>query len=156
MRTNRSKRAPPAARHRKAVCPELVATARRQVYCWDITKLAGPAKGIYYDAYVMIDIYCRYIVGVHVDARECGVLATEMMEQIFGTYGVPHVVHADRGTSMTSNSVAGLLAELGVTGSHSRPKVSNDNPTASRGSRPSSTPRPSRNGSNPSTTQGTS
>lgn len=64
------------ARHRKAVCPELVATAPRQVYSWDITKLAGPAKGIYYDAYVMIDIYSRYIVGV-VHARECGVLAKE-------------------------------------------------------------------------------
>ncbi|BBY99588.1 transposase [Mycolicibacterium fallax] len=116
------------ARHRKAVCPELVATAPRQVYSWDITKLAGPVKGVYYDAYVMIDIYSRYIVGVHVHARECGVLAKELMEQIFGTYGIPHVVHADRGTSMTSNSVAGLLAELGVTRSHSRPKVSNDNP----------------------------
>nr|WP_235673561.1 IS3 family transposase [Mycolicibacter algericus] len=116
------------ARHRKTVCPELVATAPRQVYSWDITKLAGPAKGIYYDAYVMIDIYSRYIVGVHVHARECGVLAKEMMEQIFGTYGIPHVVHADRGTSMTSNTVAGLLADLGVTRSHSRPKVSNDNP----------------------------
>lgn len=116
------------ARHRKAVCPELVATAPRQVYSWDITKLPGPAKGIYYDAYVMIDIYSRYIVGVHVHARECGVLAKEMMEQIFGTYGIPHVVHADRGTSMTSTSVAGLLCELGVTRSHSRPKVSNDNP----------------------------
>ena len=116
------------ARHRKAVCPELVATAPRQVYSWDITKLAGPAKGIYYDAYVMIDIYSRYIVGVHVHARECGLLAKEMMEQIFGTYGIPHVVHADRGTSMTSNTVAGLLSDLGVTRSHSRPKVSNDNP----------------------------
>ena len=116
------------ARHHKAVCPELVATAPRQVYCWDITKLAGPAKGIYYDAYVMIDIYSRYIVGVHVHARECGVLAKEMMEQIFGTYGIPDVVHADRGTSMTSNSVAGLLSDRGVTRSHSRPKVSNDNP----------------------------
>lgn len=116
------------ARHRKAVCPELVATAPRQVYSWDITKLRGPVKGVYYDAYVMIDIYSRYIVGVHVHARECGVLAKEMMEQIFGTYGVPHVVHADRGTSMTSKSVAGLLDDLGVDRSHSRPKVSNDNP----------------------------
>ncbi len=76
----------------------------------------------------MIDIYSRYIVGVHVHARECGLLAKEMMEQIFGTYGIPHVVHADRGTSMTSNTVAGLLSDLGVTRSHSRPKVSNDNP----------------------------
>lgn len=116
------------ARHPARAVPELVATAPGQVYTWDITKLAGPVKGCYYDAYVMIDIYSRYIVGVHVHARECGVLAKEMMEQIFGTYGIPHVVHADRGTSMTSNSVAGLLADLGVTRSHSRPKVSNDNP----------------------------
>nr|WP_235653811.1 IS3 family transposase [Mycolicibacter icosiumassiliensis] len=116
------------ARHRKAVCPELVATAPRQVYSWDITKLRGPVKAVYYDAYVMIDIYSRYIVGVHVHARECGVLAKEMMEQIFGTYGIPHVVHADRGTSMTSKSVTSLLDDLGVTRSHSRPKVSNDNP----------------------------
>ena len=118
MRTNRSKSAAGGPGTAKRSARSWWPPPRRQVYCWDITKLAGPAKGIYYDAYVMIDIYCRYIVGVHVDARECGVLATEMMEQIFGTYGVPHVVHADRGTSMTSNSVAGLLAELGVTGSH--------------------------------------
>jgi putative transposase len=105
-----------------------VATAPRQVYSWDITKLAGPVKGVYYDAYVMIDIYSRYIVGMHVHARECGELAKEMMQQIFGTYGIPHVVHADRGTSMTSKTVATLLADLQVTRSHSRPKVSNDNP----------------------------
>lgn len=116
------------ARHRKAVCPELVATAPRQVYSWDITKLAGPAKGIYYDAYVMVDIYSRYIVGIHVHAHESGVLAKEHMDHIFGTYGIPHVLHADRGTSMTSKTVAALLDDLGVVRSHSRPKVSNDNP----------------------------
>jgi transposase InsO family protein len=116
------------ARHRKAVCPELVATAPRQVYSWDITKLAGPVKGVYYDAYVMIDIHSRYIVGVHVHTRESGILAKEMMLEIFGVHGIPHVVHADRGTSMTSKSVATLLADLEVTRSHSRPRVSNDNP----------------------------
>lgn len=116
------------ARHPKSTCPELVATAPRQVYSWDITKLAGPGKGIYYDAYVMIDIYSRYIVGVHVHHRESGVLAKELMEQIFGTHGIPHVVHADRGTAMTSKSVTALLADLEVTRSHSRPRVSNDNP----------------------------
>ena len=108
--------------------PELVATGPGQVYTWDITKLPGPARGVYYDAYVMIDIYSRYIVGAHVHAHEAGVLAEEMMKQIFGIHGIPHVVHADRGTSMTSKSVATLLADLGVTRSHSRPSVSNDNP----------------------------
>lgn len=116
------------ARHPAKVCPELVATAPRQVYSWDITKLAGPVKGTYFDAYVMIDIYSRFIVGVHVHAHESGVLAKEMMEQIFTVHGVPQVVHADRGTSMTSKTVATLLADLEVTRSHSRPRVSNDNP----------------------------
>jgi transposase InsO family protein len=114
------------ARHPAKVCPELVATTPRQVYSWDITKLAGPMKGTYFDAYVMIDIYSRFIVGVHV--HESGVLAKELMEQIFTVHGIPQVVHADRGTSMTSKPVATLLADLEVTRSHSRPRVSNDNP----------------------------
>lgn len=116
------------ARHPARAVPELVATAPGQVYSWDITKLPGPAKGVYYDAYVMIDIYSRYLVGVHVHARESGPLAEEMMREVFGIHGIPQVVHADRGTSMTSKSVATLLADLEVTRSHSRPKVSNDNP----------------------------
>ncbi len=72
------------ARHPAKACPELVATAPRQVYSWDITKLAGPVKGQYFDAYVMIDIYSRYIVGVHVHTHESGVLATELVKEIFG------------------------------------------------------------------------
>ena len=116
------------ARHPAKVCPELVATAPRQVYSWDITKLAGPVKGQYFDAYVMIDIYSRYIVGVHVHNHESGVLAVELMKEIFGVHGIPQIVHADRGTSMTSKTVAALLADLEVTRSHSRPRVSNDNP----------------------------
>jgi transposase InsO family protein len=116
------------ARHPAKACPELVATAPRQVYSWDITKLAGPVKGTYFDAYVMIDIYSRYIVGVEVHAHESGFLARELMEQVFTVHGVPQIVHADRGTSMTSKTVAALLADLEVTRSHSRPRVSNDNP----------------------------
>lgn len=116
------------ARHPARKVPELVATGPGQVYSWDITKLAGPVRGTYFDAYVMIDIYSRYIVGAHVHARESGLLAEEMMKQIFGIHGIPAVVHADRGTSMTSKTVATLLSDLGVVRSHSRPQVSNDNP----------------------------
>jgi transposase InsO family protein len=116
------------ARHPARTRPELIATGPGQVYTWDITKLAGPVKGCYYDAYVMIDIYSRYIVGAHVHARESGPLAQEMIEEVFGVHGIPHVVHADRGTSMTSKTVATLLSDLNVTRSHSRPRVSNDNP----------------------------
>lgn len=116
------------ARHPARVIPELVATGPGQVYSWDITKLAGPVKGTYFDAYVMIDIYSRYIVGAHVHAGESGPLAVEMMKEIFQVHGTPQVVHADRGTSMTSKTVAALLSDLEVTRSHSRPRVSNDNP----------------------------
>ncbi|GAB3959188.1 hypothetical protein GCM10027614_78190 [Micromonospora vulcania] len=84
------------ARHPARQRPELVADAPRQVFSWDITKLAGPVKGTYFDAYVMIDIYSRYIVGARVHARESGPLAESMMREVFGVHGVPHVVHADR------------------------------------------------------------
>jgi putative transposase len=116
------------ATHPPRAVPELQATGPRQVYSWDITKLAGPVKGQYFDCYVMIDIYSRYIVGAHVHNTETALLAVELMTEIFGVQGVPHVVHADRGTSMTSKPVAALLDDLGVTRSHSRPRVSNDNP----------------------------
>ena len=76
----------------------------------------------------MIDIYSRYIVGAYVHAHESGELAVEMMKEIFGIHGIPQIVHADRGTSMTSKTVAALLSDLEVTRSHSRPRVSNDNP----------------------------
>jgi transposase InsO family protein len=76
----------------------------------------------------MIDIYSRYIVGAHVHHTETAILAVELMTEVFGVHGVPTVVHADRGTSMTSKSVAMLLDDLQVTRSHSRPRVSNDNP----------------------------
>ncbi|WP_213457399.1 DDE-type integrase/transposase/recombinase [Rhizomonospora bruguierae] len=114
------------ARHPARQRPELVADAPRQVYTWHITKLAGPVKGVYFDAYVMIDIYSRYIAGVRVHARESGPLAENMMREVFDAHGVPHVVHADRDTSTTSKSVADLLEDLNVTRSHSRPKISND------------------------------
>jgi putative transposase len=116
------------ARHPARVRPELIATGPGQVFTWDITKLKGPVKGVYYDAYVMIDIYSRYIVGACVHVTETAVLAEEMMQTVFTVHGAPRVVHADRGTSMTSKTVAALLSDLGVTRSHSRPRVSNDNP----------------------------
>ena len=116
------------ARHPARAIPELVATGPGQVYSWDITKLPGPIKGKYFDCYVMIDIYSRYIVGAHVHSCESGELAVQMMKEIFGIHGTPEVVHADRGTSMTSKTVATLLSDLEVTKSHSRPRVSNDNP----------------------------
>lgn len=116
------------ARHPARKVPELVARRPGEVVSWDITKLAGPAKGTYYDAYVMLDIYSRYIVGCEVHAHESGVMAEQFMKSIFGIHGIPKVVHADRGPAMTSKPVTALLSDLDVLKSHSRPKVSNDNP----------------------------
>jgi putative transposase len=117
------------ATHPPRTRPELVATGPGQVWSWDITKLHGPTKGVYYDLYVIIDIYSRYVPGFLVAPTETGELAKEFIESTIAAAGVvPRVVHADRGTSMTSKPVALLLADLGVVRSHSRPKVSNDNP----------------------------
>ena len=116
------------ATHLARAVPELQATGPGQVYSWDITKLPGLERGQWYDYYVMIDIYSRYIVGAHVHHTETAELAVDLMSEVFGVQGVPQVVHADRGTSMTSKSVAALLDDLQVTRSHSRPRVSNDNP----------------------------
>ncbi|MCX5356375.1 DDE-type integrase/transposase/recombinase [Streptomyces mirabilis] len=117
------------ATHPAKTVPELVATAPSQVFTWDITKAAGPVKGIWYHAYVIIDIFSRYIVGHTVEAAESAARAEELIREAITRNGiVPETAHADRGTSMTSKKVSQLLIDLGVARSHSRPKVSNDNP----------------------------
>jgi putative transposase len=116
------------ATHPAKVRPELVAHRPGQIYSWDITKLRGPLRGVWYDLYVMLDIFSRYVVGWRVEKTETAELATEFIDDVIRTYGKPQAVHADRGTSMTSKSVAQLLVDLDVTRSHSRPHVSNDNP----------------------------
>jgi putative transposase len=117
-----------AATHPPRTRPELMATAPVQVWSWDITKLKGPGRCDYYDLYVILDIYSRYVVDYTVAATEDGELATELIDRAIAVHGRPHTIHADRGTSMTSKPVAQLLVDLGVTRSHSRPHVSNDNP----------------------------
>jgi transposase InsO family protein len=117
------------ATHPARTVPELVTTGPSQVFTWDITKAAGPVKGVWYHAYVIIDIFSRYIVGHTVEAAESAERAEELIRETIARNGiVPETVHADRGTSMTSKKVSQLLIDLGVTRSHSRPKVSNDNP----------------------------
>jgi putative transposase len=117
--------------HPAAVKPELVATGPNQVYSRDITKLHGPAKWTYYHLYVILDIYSRYAVGWMVATRESAALAEKLIAETCNKQGITRgqlSIHADRGSSMTSKPVALLLADLGVTQSHSRPHVSNDNP----------------------------
>jgi len=116
------------ATHPARVKPELLATAPGHVWSWDITKLRGPARGVYYDLYVILDIFSRYVVGWTVAAREDAHIATALLTAAMREHGRPGAVHADRGTSMTSKPVAQLLVDLGVARSHPRPHVSNDNP----------------------------
>jgi putative transposase len=119
------------ATHPALVKPELVATGPNQVWSWDITKLHGPAKWTYYHLYVILDIYSRYAVGWMVATRESAALAEKLIAATCAKQGISRgqlSIHADRGSSMTSKPVALLLADLGITQSHSRPHVSNDNP----------------------------
>lgn len=116
------------ATHPPRAKPELVATRPGQVWSWDITKLKGPERGVYYDLYVVLDIYSRFVVAWTVAACEDSDIAKQMLEHAMGVHGIPEAIHADRGTSMTSKPVAQLLVDLGVARSHSRPHVSNDNP----------------------------
>ena len=111
--------------------PELLAQGPNEVWSWDITKLRGPVKWTYYYLYVILDIYSRYVTGWMVAHRELAVLAKKLIEETCKKQGIEPgqlTIHADRGSSMTSKTVAFLMADLGVTKSHSRPSVSNDNP----------------------------
>jgi putative transposase len=111
--------------------PELLATAPNQLWSWDITKLLGPAKWTYYYLYVILDVFSRYVTGWMVAYRESAELAKQLIEHTVKKYSIPPAqltLHADRGTSMRSKPVAFLLADLGVTKTHSRPYTSDDNP----------------------------
>jgi putative transposase len=118
-------------RHASYTAPELLAVKPNQVWSWDITKLKGPEKWSYFHLYVILDIFSRYIVGWMVAHRESAVLAEKLIATTCERQGIQRdqlTLHADRGSSMKSKPVAFLLADLGVTKTHSRPHVSNDNP----------------------------
>ena len=111
--------------------PELLARRPNEVWSWDITKLQGPERGVYFELFVIIDIFSRYVVGWMVSPAETGELAEAFIAEAVATQGIGRdqlTLHANRGTSMTSKPVAQPLVDLGVAPSHSRPHVSNDNP----------------------------
>jgi putative transposase len=111
--------------------PELIASGPCQVWSWDITLLPGPGKGSRYHLYVILDIFSRYAVGWLLAHRECSELATRLIRETCEKQDVNAdklTIHSDRGPAMKSNTVAQLLAALGVVKSHSRPHISNDNP----------------------------
>lgn len=126
VRERRAQRVHPAY-----AAPQLLATRPNTLWSWDITKLLGPATWTYFHLYVILDVFSRYVVGWMVADRESSVLAQQLIEHTYRRERIQPgqlTIHADRGTSMTSKPVAFLLADLGVTKTHSRPQVSNDNP----------------------------
>lgn len=116
----------PAQAHTK---PSLTATAPNQVWTWDITKLATHEKGVFLMAYVIIDLFSRFVVGWMVATKECKHLAAQLFAETIARHGIePGLqVHSDRGSAMKSDTLAQLLASLGATRSFSRPRVSDDN-----------------------------
>ncbi|BBX96235.1 hypothetical protein MLAC_15290 [Mycobacterium lacus] len=106
------------ATHPPRVKPELVAHQPNDVWSWDITKLAGPVRGEFYQLYVMLDIFSRYPVGWRVEYHEDADIAQDWMAELTALHGRPGAIHADRGSAMTSKNVAQLLIDLGVARSH--------------------------------------
>ncbi len=123
-RERRAQRTP--QKHAK---PSLAATAPNQVWTWDITKLATTQKGVFLMAYVVIDLFSRFVVGWMVASKECKHLAAQLFAETVARHGVEPglTVHADRGSAMKSDTLAQLFGSLGVSRSFSRPRVSNDN-----------------------------
>jgi len=118
-------------RHPSYAAPELLATHPNRVWSWDITKLLGPVKWTYFYLYVILDIFSRYVVGWMIAHHESAALAKRLIGETCAKQNVVPgqlTIHADRGSSMTSKPVALMLADLGVTKTHSRPHVSDDNP----------------------------
>jgi putative transposase len=118
-------------RHPLYVKPELMASGPNQVWSWDITKLKGPAKWVYYYLYVILDIFSRYVVGWLLAQQENAGLAQRLIRETCLKQDVEPgqlILHADRGAPMTSKTLAQLVADLGVEKSHSRPHISDDNP----------------------------
>ncbi len=111
--------------------PELLAERPNELWSWDVSKLKGPAKWTWFYLYVILDVFSRYVVACTVQYRENGQIATALIEQASEQQQItPKILtlHADRGGPMRSKPVAFLLADLGVTKTHSRPYTSSDNP----------------------------
>ncbi|CAN5829028.1 IS3 family transposase [soil metagenome] len=111
--------------------PRLEASGPNQCWTWDITKLPGPARGVFYHLYTILDIFSREVVGWTLARRESEVTARDLIRKTCQKEGIDPdqlTLHADRGAPMTALSMTELLHDLGVHKSHSRPRVSNDNP----------------------------
>ena len=118
-------------KHPEYTRPELLAEGPNEVWSWDITKLRGPVKWTYFYLYVILDIFSRYVVGWMVAPRETAGLAQKLIRESCKKQAIDPgqlTIHADRGSPMIAKTTAQLYITLGISKSHSRPHVSDDNP----------------------------
>jgi len=111
--------------------PRLLAEKPNQVFTWDVTKLRISRSGVYLSLYVVLDLYSRFVVAWMVSTKENSALAIQLMEEASIRYGIEPqtlTIHQDRGAPMTSHRYIDMMNDLGINLSHSRPRVSNDNP----------------------------
>lgn len=128
---NQDRRAQRAAQHHAV--PRLKATAPNEVWCWDVTKFATYTPSVYLSLYAVMDLFSRFVVAWMLSTKENSGLAQQLMREAIGKYGVTPstglAVHQDRGSPMTAHRYLDMMhGELGVICTHSRPRVSNDNP----------------------------
>lgn len=118
----------PAQHH---AIPRLKSSAPNQVWTWDISKLSLTAKGVYLSLYAVTDLFSRYTVAWMISIKENSALAMQLMDEACARYRIEPgklTLHQDRGSPMTANGYLGAMRDLDITCSHSRPRVSNDNP----------------------------
>ncbi|MFT5682667.1 MAG: putative transposase [Myxococcota bacterium] len=111
--------------------PQLVARGPNEVWSWDISNIKGPAKGLFFKLYVVLDLFSRAVVGWCVSGTESGALARDLVEQSCNRHGIdPNqlTLHSDRGAAMVSTPLRDLLEKLDVHHSFARPYTPNDNP----------------------------
>jgi putative transposase len=117
--------------HTSYTRPELLATLLNELWSWDIIRFFESTKWTYFYLYVILDVFSRFVVGWMVTLQEIASLAEELIAETCRRQGIKSgqlTMHADRGQAMTSKTMAMLLADLGVTKTHSRLHVSNDSP----------------------------
>ena len=118
----------PAQHH---AVPRLCASRPNEVWTWDITKLATARTGEYLSLYVVMDLYSRFVLAWMLSRKENSALSQQLMREAIARYAIAAgqlTIHQDRGSPMIAHGYLDLLSELGATSSHSRPRVSNDNP----------------------------
>lgn len=126
------------ATHPAKVKPELIAEKPNDIWSWDITKLHGPLRRVYFDLLVALDIFSRYALGWLVVKRASSEIAKKWLDGLVVRHQITKgtlTIHQDRGTEMTGKPVVQLLDDLQINRSYSRPRVSNDNPYSEAGFR---------------------